>query len=312
MSRWSAALTEAGITDPRLRRAYEIQRGFVRKFALHEYIAVRLLLPARLHPPVVAAVAYMHATDELIDAGDVGARRTALRAWDAETTVALESATPPDRSLVLSLWDTTRRHPFMAARVRAFLDGAEIEASWTGFDTEDDFQEYVSRYSLPGLMLTASLVAPLPEADLDEPFVRGCRALIEGWQRSDFLADLSEDVERGRIGIPRDALNRHGLTFEDLRSTSQACGPAIEDLVREQSDRAEAALSECRTLPTLVGPEYRPFLQALIEVQELRLHAVRRASGRLLTEAAGPAGPASLRVLHRQYRAARKQRRQAR
>lgn len=311
MIRWSTALTRAGITDPRLRRAYDTQRTFVRKFALHEYVAARLLLPAQLHPPVIAAVAYMHATDELIDAGDVSARRAALSSWDDETTRALKGSEPPEQDILLALWDTTRRHPHMADRVRAFLDGAPVEASWAGFDTEADFQAYVDGYSLPALMLTASLMAPEPDAGADDPFVRGCRSLIEGWQRSDFLADLSDDAASGRVGIPRDELNRHGLKFEDLQSKSAACMPALEHLVRTQTDRAEAALAECRVLPSLVAAEHRPFLDALIAVQELRLRAVRNAGGSLLHQEAGPPALASLRVLVRQYRQARIQQRRA-
>jgi len=307
--RWAAALTRAGIADPRLRRAYDVQRKLVRRFAPHEYVAARLLLPARLHPPVIAAVAYMHATDELIDTGEVRARQAALRRWDAETTAALEGSGPPVQTALLALWDTAGRHPHMAARVRDFLDGAAVEATWTGFDSEADFQTYIDSYSLPALMLTASLVAPAPDAAADEPFVRGCRALIEGWQRCDFLADLSEDAEMGRIGIPQEELTRYGLKFEAVLSKSDACVPALQRLVRAQTDSAEAALTECRVLPSLVAAEYRPFLEALIAVQELRLLTVQRSGGRILHRGAGPAGLAAMRVLARQYRAARTQRR---
>jgi phytoene synthase len=305
VSSWPTALTKAGITDPRLRRAYDAQRGIVRRYALHEYAAVRLLLPADLRPAVVAAVAYMHATDELIDTGDVDVRTAALAAWDAETTAALESGEPPTQDVLLALWDTARRHPRMAARVRAFLDGAPVDASWTGFETEDDFQAYVDSYSLPALMLTASLLAPA-DPDAYESYVKGCRDLIEGWQRSDFLADLREDAGNDRIGIPRDELARHGLKFEDLRSRSEACVPALDRVVRAQADLAETTLADCRTLPELVTAEHRPFLDALIAVQELRLGAVRRAGGRVLLHDTGPATFATLRVLARQYRRARR------
>ncbi len=302
--RWSTALAKAGITDPHVRRAYETQRRGVRKFALHEYVAVRLLLPARLQPPVIAAVAYMHRTDELIDTGEMSVRQAALRSWAERTAPALEADEPPADHTLLALWDSVRRHPHMAARVRAFLAGAPVEAAWTGFDTEADFQDYVDRYALPALMLTASLLAPRPDAGADDPFAAGCRALIEGWQRCDFLADLAEDAAHGRIGIPQDELLRHGVKFEDLRSTSQACVPALEHLVRSQTDRAETALAACRDLPSLVAVEYRPFLDALVGVQELRLAAVRRKGGDLLYREAGPAPMASVAVLTRQFRRA--------
>ncbi|UXX97888.1 squalene/phytoene synthase family protein [Streptomyces sp. AD2-2] len=136
--------------------------------------------------------------------------------------------------------------------------------------------------------------------------------MIEGLQRTDFLADLAEDAEDGRIGIPEDELVRHGLKFEDLRSRSEAAVPALERLVREQADLAEATLPEGRTLPALVAAEHRPFLDALIAVQELRLRAVRREGGKLIRRGANPAVLGGLRVLARQYGRARAARRRAR
>ncbi|MGQ4435166.1 squalene/phytoene synthase family protein [Streptomyces sp. SAS_260] len=312
MTRWSTALKTAGVTDPRLRRAYDAQRRLVRRFAPHEYAAVRLLLPPELHPPAVAAVAYMHATDELIDTGAVDVRTTVLASWDAQTTAALDGGELPSDETLSALRDTTLRHPYLAARVRAFLDGATVEARWTGFATEADFQAYVDSYALPALMLTASLLAPDPDAGPDDPYVRGCRALIEGLQRTDFLADLAEDAEDGRIGIPEDELVRHGLKFEDLRGRSEAAVPALERLVHEQADLAEATLPEGRTLPALVAAEHRPFLDALIAVQELRLRAVRRKGGRLIRRGANPSVLGGLGVLARQYRRARAARRRTR
>lgn len=307
MPRWSAALAEAGITDPTLRRAYDAQRSMVRKFALHQYLAARLLLPARLHPPVVAVVAFMHETDERIDAGDPGVRKEALSWWDHEVRAALDpvpgQGTEP--ALLQALADTARRHPHLTARVHDFLDGAPVEASWTGFGTEADYQAYIDSYSLPALMLTASLITPTPQAGADGSFRQGCRALIEAWQRADFLADLSEDAEQGHIGIPREDLARYGLTSEDLRNKSEACVPALGRLVNAQADLAEAALSGCRGLPDLVEAPYRPFLRALISVQGLQVQAVRRKGGSLLHGGTRPPTASALRVLARQYFAAR-------
>ena len=308
MPRWSAGLTKAGITDPTLRRAYDAQRDLVRKFALQQYLAARLLLPARLHPSVVAVVSFMHETDDRIDAGDPAARKEALNSWDHETRAALDAgptAGTASSALFQALHDTVRRHPHLAARVHDFLDGAPVEANWSGFDTEADFQAYIDSYSLPALLLTASLIAPTPETGLDAPFHQGCRALIEGWQRADFLSDLAEDAEQGRIGLPGEDLARHGLTFEDIRSKSAACIPALGRLVEEQVHLAEAALSACKELPDLVEAPYRPFLRALVSVQVLQLQAVRRKGGSLLHGGARPPIAAALGVLARQYRASR-------
>ncbi|MFE6488370.1 phytoene/squalene synthase family protein [Streptomyces sp. NPDC057757] len=304
MTKWSAALDQAGVDDAHLRRDYDTRRRLVRRFAREEYVATRLLLPARLHPAVIAAVAFMHETDERIDAGDPLTRQEALRSWNRDVTAALEGDHVSPQPTLRALADVARRHPQLRARVRTFLDGAPTEANWNGFDTEADFQDYIDDYSLPALMLTAALIAPPSKAGQDEAFQRGCRSLIEAWQRTDFLADLPEDIEQGRIGIPDDELSRHGLKLDDLRGGPVSRTEAAR-LVSSQVALAEAAFARCRSLPALVDAENRPFLRALISVQELRLHDVRRRGGTILRTGARPSVPATLRVLAREYRAAR-------
>ncbi|SNX55936.1 phytoene synthase [Streptomyces sp. TLI_55] len=302
MTRWSAALTEAGITDPQLRRSYDAQRKLVRRNRREEYLAVRLLLPARIHPAVIAAVAFMDESDRRVDTGDIPARQDALRTWDRQTTEALAGG-PTENGTLRALADTARRHPVLGAQVRRFLDGAPVEATWSGFATDADFQDYVDRYSLPALMLTASLIGPEPDAEHHDRFRHGCRRLIEAMQRTDFLADLGEDVDQGRVGIPKDELERHGLDIDGLRDRPEECAPALARLVDEQAARVDAVLSECRRLPELVAPPYRPFLDALISVQVLRLDAVKRHRATLLHTGASPASAAALRILWRGYRA---------
>ncbi|MFJ9542821.1 squalene/phytoene synthase family protein [Streptomyces sp. NPDC101225] len=308
MSSWSDALDRCGIVDPSLRGDYGAQRALARRFAPAEYLTVRLLLPGPLHPSVFTAVAFMHETDERIDSGEPGARRAALRVWDQEVTAALAGRGAARQPMSRALADTVRRHPVLAARVRAFLDGAPAEADWTGLDTESDFQAYVDSYSLPALMLTACLLEPPSPADASA-FEAGCRTLIEAMQRIDFLADLAEDIAQGRIGVPRDALARHGLKTEDLARGSGGQVPAVERLVMEQARLAGAGLDGCAKLPELAEPGHRPFLDALIAVQRLRLRAVERKGAALLTHGARPAVLATLRLLTQAYRNTRKQRR---
>lgn len=310
MSRWSTALDQCGISDPALRRDYGLQRAAVRRFAAAEYLSVRLLLPPRLHPSVVAAVAFMHETDERIDSGETSARQAALHSWDEQVTAALKQPGSAEQPLLRALADTARRHPFMAARVRDFLDGAPTEVAWSGFDTEAEFQAYVDSYCLPALMLTASLLELAPSADA-LTFRDGCRTLIEAMQRIDFLADLSEDAAEGRVGVPRDALERFGLDIADLARGTGDHLPAVERLVADQARLAGTALDSCRDLPDLVEPEQQPFLETLITVQRLRLRDVQRKGAALLTRGARPDVLATLRLLMHQHRAARRRRRQS-
>ncbi|MEV6018781.1 squalene/phytoene synthase family protein [Streptomyces sp. NPDC051997] len=304
MPTWTRTLREAGVTEPDLCAAYGQQRRFVRRFRAAEYLTVRLLLPARLHPSVVAAVAFMHETDERIDTGTREARGAALESWASATRAVLDGATAPDATL-RALADTAKRHPQLPGYVAAFLRGARHEVDYTGFDTEEGLQSYVDGYSLPAFMLLTCLLEREESAD-DEVFVRCCRDLIEAMQRIDFLDDLAEDAVQGRVGIPGKDLERHGLSVEALRSPTDAVRGRLGQLVAEQVEMTRPPLSASERLVDLAAPGTRPFVIALLEVQELRLRAIGRKGGGLVDGAARPSVPALLGVLARQYRAARR------
>lgn len=306
MPRWIRTLRQAGITEPGLTAAYGQQRALVRRFKAEEYLAVRLLLPTRLHPAVIAAAAFMHETDRRIDTGTSDARRKALEEWGTAALKALDGA-PATCATLSALGDAAMRHPQLKQRVEAFLQGARHEVDYAGFGTEDELQSYVDGYSLPAFMLLACLLEQENRAEA-AAFESRCRDLIEAMQRVDFLDDLAEDAAQGHVGLPGEELRRHGLSVEGLRAPTEAVRAGLEQLVREQAELAHERLTASRPLVNLVPRHTRPFITAMVQVQELRLRAVRRKGGSLADGGARPALPALLRVLARQYRAARRTR----
>ncbi|MCT4357882.1 squalene/phytoene synthase family protein [Streptomyces sp. Je 1-79] len=288
---WRRSLDRAGIWEPRLRRDYTEQRRAVRRFATAEYTAARLLLPAALLPHVVAAVAFMHDTDDRIDRGEPDVRAAALVEWDGLVHKAFAegaSALPVLRCLVR----TAERHPDVCAKVEEFLRGCEREVAWRAFADEEELEQYVREYSLPALMLTACLLAPADTTGR-AAFTDGCHRLIRAMQRIDFLEDLADDVRAGRTGIPADAVARHGA---DLTRPDAALGR----LVQEQVDRAATDLAAAAPLAVVVDPPYRPFIRALLGIQHLRLGAVRRAGASLATGSSAPPIPAAALLLLRE------------
>lgn len=306
MPTWTRTLRQAGITEPDLQTAYGQQRTLVRRFRREEYLTVRLLLPAHLHPPVIAAVAFMHETDNRIDTGTPDARRTALGEWEAATRKALGGDPATDATL-LALQDAAVRRPQLSPRVEDFLRGAHHEVDYTGFATEEELQTYVDGYSLPAFMLLACLLDLEPSAE-PEAFERGCRDLIEAMQRVDFLDDLAEDAAQGQVGVPGADLDRHGLSVANLADPTDTVRSRLEQLVQEQVELARPRLSASRRLVSLVPQQNRPFITAMLQVQELRLSAVGKKGGHLVDGGARPAVPSLLGILARQYRAARRAR----
>ncbi|MFC7921026.1 squalene/phytoene synthase family protein [Streptomyces cinereoruber] len=300
---WERVLDRAGIREPDARREYTAQRRAVRRFAPAEYTAARLLLPAPLQPDVVVLVAFMHETDDRIDRGALPEREAALRRWRELTDEALTTGTSP-HPVLRTLARTVRRHPVLRGRVDAFLDGAAQEVAWERFGTEAEVERYVEGYSLPALMLSMCLLAP-DGYPASAGFERACLALITAMQRLDFLEDLAQDVREGRVGVSDQALARHGLTLRDLRART-APADRVARLVTDQTDVAAASLRTARSLPGLAAGEHRPFLRAVLRVQELRSAAVRKAGPSLATRPCGPSpvgcGAVLLRELTRRTR----------
>ncbi|MCQ1580431.1 phytoene/squalene synthase family protein [Streptomyces parvus] len=310
MPTWTRTLRKTGITEPDLQAAYGHQRTLVRRFKSEEYLSVRLLLPAHLHPPVIAAVAFMHETDQRVDTGTIDARRHALGEWATATREALSGMSASNTTLrVLS--DSVARHPQLQQRVEDFLQGARHEVDYTGFDTEEDLQSYIDGYSLPAFMLLACLLHPAAGPEAAGAFEHRCRDLIEAMQRIDFLDDLAEDAAQGQVGIPGKDLDRHDLSVNDLKTPTNAVRARLAQLVEEQAELAHLRLAVSRQLTGLVPRQTRPFITALLRVQEIRLHAVRRKGGGLADGGARPSPLGLVGLLARQYGAALRARRGA-
>ncbi|MBI0382262.1 squalene/phytoene synthase family protein [Streptomyces albiflaviniger] len=255
--------------------------------------AVRLLLPPPLLPHVIAATAFMHHTDTLLDSGPVAERAGACAEWVKEVRDGLaggESADPAVRPLL----HTVSAHPGMRGRVEDFLDAAAMELEFTGFATEADYQHYVDAYALPAFMLIAGLIAgedPAPD------YREACRMYIDGSQRLDFVNDLAEDLADGRLNLARETLDAHGVTRADLENARDTT--AIRGLLAHLLGEARECLSTSRSMVGLAPPEGRPLFRAMIEIELLTTTAATTKGP------ARPPLPATARVLLRERRGAR-------
>ncbi|MFF3544068.1 phytoene/squalene synthase family protein [Streptomyces platensis] len=302
MATWPKTLDQAGITDPALRRDYSEQRQLVAHYARAEYTAVRLLLPAPLVPDVIAATAFMHHSDNLIDQGPAEERIAALADWESRVHAALKSG-EADEPVLRTLLDTLARQPQLRQYVEDFLAGAPLEVKTAGFATERDLQHYIDGYSLPAFLLIACL---LGDGAPTAPYVAGCRTFIEASQRLDFLNDLAEDLAGGRLGIPEEHLTRHGLTPTGLTGKDGTAVDGLRPLLGDQVRQIRSGLSASYGLVDLVPARNRPFVRALVSIQGLTLRAAARKGTTLLDGSARPQVAAALRVLAREYAAARR------
>ncbi|MDX2934455.1 squalene/phytoene synthase family protein [Streptomyces ipomoeae] len=299
MSAWNHSLNAAGIQEPQLRKDYGTQRRLVARFRRASYLAARLLLPRAALPHVVAATAFMHHGDNLLDTGPRSQRATAWAIWEQDVRKALDTGASDD-PLIRTLLHTMGAYPRLREVLEEYLSTATADLEFTRFTTEGDYQAYVDAYSLPGFMLIASLLGP---EDDDGRFRAGCRTFIDAGQRLDFTNDLAEDLREGRLGIPLETLERFSVTVEDLAAGHAAAG--VEQLIVHQVTAARTGLEAAGELTSLVAAPYRALVGALIEIELLTAEAALACGAGLLRGPASPPVAGTLRVLFNARRKAR-------
>ncbi|MGW4648646.1 phytoene/squalene synthase family protein [Kitasatospora sp. NPDC004289] len=303
MSGWTRALDAAGITDPGLREDYTRQRRQVTRYRREAALAAQLLLPAGLVPHVIAATAYMHRTDTLLDSGPPEGRRAAYARWEHEVERALATGAT-DQPELRPFLHTVEAHPALRTLVPEHLAGALADLDFPGFATEADYQAYLDAYALPAFLVVATLLGP----DGDQGDYRAaCRTYLDAAQRIDFVADLAEDLADGRLTLPQEVLERHGVTRPDLERAADL--PAVRALITAQLDHADRTLAEGRAVIDLAPPSHRPMVRCMVGLDALTSRAARADLPALLRRPAGPPKGAALRLLAREYLRARRVRR---
>ncbi|WP_188297278.1 phytoene/squalene synthase family protein [Streptomyces sp. CBMA156] len=300
MGRWERALDAAGVREAGLRADYGRQREQVARYRREAMLAADLLLPARMVPHVLAATAFMHRTDTLLDSGPLAERRAASARWQRQVTDSLATGRTDDPEL-RPLLHSIDAHPVLRDRVLDFLAATGADLDFTGFATEQDYQAYVDGYSLPGFMVVAALIGP--DGDQSE-YRAACRTFIDGSQRLDFVNDLAEDLADGRLNIPGQDLAEHGVTRADLEQARDL--PTVRALLGALLDRADRTLAEGRAVIDRVPPAHRPMVRCIVGVEELTSAAARADLGALLRRSASPGKPGALRLLAREYLRARR------
>jgi phytoene/squalene synthetase len=87
-----------------------------------------------------------------------------------------------------------------------------------------------------GLQMLPVLGTVVPVAEAEEP----AAALGVAFQLTNFLRDVGEDLDRGRIYLPGEDLERFGVTEADL--AAPASSPAVRRLLAFETARARALL----------------------------------------------------------------------
>ncbi|MEC3980015.1 phytoene/squalene synthase family protein [Amycolatopsis sp. H20-H5] len=212
-------LDAAGITDPALRAAYVRCRRINAHHGRTFFLATRLL-PAHARPAAHALYGFARAADELVDNPEPGTDpAVALDKVGDLVGEVFEGRAPADPVLA-ALADTVRTHALERSLFDDFLRSMRMDLTVTQYATYAELGEYIhGSAAVIGLQLLPVFGTVVPR----EEAAPSAAALGEAFQLTNFLRDVGEDLDRGRLYLPTAELAAFGVDRE-LLTWSRARG----------------------------------------------------------------------------------------
>jgi len=234
-------LTAAGITDPDLRASYEECK---RLNALHgkTYYLATLLLPKAKRPFVHALYGFARYADEIVDdlASELSVEEKAevLSNWGNGVLADLKKGTSQDH-VGRALIDTVNRFDIPHEHFEAFLHSMTMDLTVQEYESYEDLIEYVyGSAAVIGLEMVPIL------GPLHNDAFEAAKKLGIAFQLANFIRDVDEDLDRGRVYLPLKELGQFGVTREMLEErvlTAEIIEALKFQIARVRQLQAEAA-----------------------------------------------------------------------
>lgn len=254
-------LTVAGITDPQLRASYTECK---RLNSLHgkTYYLATLLLPPAKRPFVHALYGFARYADEIVD--DLNSTLTdeekavELSTWGNQVLKDIKSGTSSDH-IGRALVDTVTRFDIPISYFEAFLHSMTMDLTVSEYQSFEDLMEYVyGSASVIGLQMLPILGSTSPQALI------AAEKLGTAFQLANFIRDVDEDLDRGRIYLPIQELAAHGVTHEMLEE--RVLTPQIKAALQEQIARVRRLQEEAAPGIKLLAPQSQACIEAASEL----------------------------------------------
>jgi len=196
------------------------------------------LLPAAKREAMFAIYAFCREVDDIADSeAPPAAKRAALAGWRAEIEALY--AGRPGRPTSLALLAPVERFALPRAEFDAMIDGMEMDASEAmrapPMATLERYCRCVA--GAVGVLSVRVFGAMAPDRDA------GAVALGDALQLTNILRDLAEDARFGRLYLPRELLDRHGITSDAPADVlrHRALPAVCRELAAQAATRFDAA-----------------------------------------------------------------------
>ena len=249
-------LDAAGIFDPALRESYELCRQLNADHGKTYYLATLLLPPAK-RPYVHSLYGFARYADEIVD--DLASTLTEsqkaeqLKIWGDDFLAKFDSGETND-PVCLAVLDTVRRWNIPRAHFEAFLHSMTMDLTVTEYQTYEDLYEYVyGSAAVIGLQMV-----PILEPTSQDAY-KHATELGVAFQLANFIRDVGEDLERGRVYLPLAELAQFGVTRADLEA--RIATPQIKAALEFQVSRVRQFEESSRAGIAMLGQSAQPCIE---------------------------------------------------
>ncbi|MEE4545567.1 phytoene/squalene synthase family protein [Streptomyces sp. V4-01] len=261
----SRELDAAGITDPALRAAYSRCRQLNSRHGKTYFLATRLL-PVERRPAVHALYGFARWADDIVDSLDptltTAARSAALTALEDRLAEGLRTGNSP-QPVVRALAHTAASYAIDRRHFIDFMASMRSDLDVTDYPTYADLRGYMhGSAAVIGLQMLPVLGTVVPR----EEAAPHAAALGVAFQLTNFLRDVGEDLDRGRVYLPADLLAAHGVDRELLvwgRSTG-ARDARLTAALAAAADLTRGVYREAAPGLAMLDPVSRPCIRTAL------------------------------------------------
>lgn len=215
-----------------MAESYALCKDFNKRHGTTYYWSTKVL-PADKRPHVHALYGFCRYADDIVD--DLGpvpiAEREAALASFGERffrDLAVGASTDP---ILMAVVDTVHKFPIDPECFRRFLRSMTMDLTVEKYETWEDLLHYMDGSAA----VIGEMMLPILEPH-DAAAFGHARDLGNAFQLTNFLRDVNEDLDRGRVYIPQEDVRRFGV---DL--SRRECTPQFSELMKFE-------IARCRSL----------------------------------------------------------------
>ena len=228
-------------------------------------------LPSRKRRALTAVYAFMRQCDDISDAGE---NELEKRQGFARIRRKLELAMAgdfEDDTTLPALQDTIRSFQIPLLYFQQVIEGTEMDLTYFSYATFQELYRYCYLVASVVGLICIHIFGFREEKATEHAIHCGV-----AFQLTNILRDIREDLERNRIYLPLEDLQRFNYTRQDLQQ--QVIDDRFRALMAFEVDRAQSYYSKARPLVELIERDSRPAFVAMFESYWTLLQRIKEES----------------------------------